>query len=274
MFLEKHLEWVRLRTPSVHCITNYVSANDVANMILACGGRPVMADEPLEVAEMTALCDALNINLGTLSVSKVASMSLASNVAMQLGHARVLDLVGVGASSLRTDTALNLMASQPFDVIKGNVSEMKAIDGGVGTTRGVDANPDELVTEVSLEEAVKWAKGLSQKVKSIVVITGQMDLVSDGEVCYVVRNGHPYMQKITGAGCQLSGLIATFLGAKPDSKREAVLAAVCLMGVAGEIGYSRMEKGEGNATYRNRIIDAVAQISSDTLERMATYEIW
>jgi hydroxyethylthiazole kinase len=81
------------------------------------------------------------------------------------------------------------------------------------------------------------------------------------------------MGKITGTGCQLSGLMTAYVTANPDNKLEAAAAAVCVMGIAGEIGREHMQEGEGNSTYRNRIIDAVYNMDSAVLESRAKYEL-
>ena len=104
-------------------------------------------------------------------------------------------------------------------------------------------------------------------------MTGAIDLVSDGETCYVIRNGRPEMGRITGTGCQLSGMMTAFITANPNHKLEAAAAAVCAMGLAGEIGFARMQDGDGNATYRNRIIDAIYNMTGEELERGANYEV-
>ena len=104
-------------------------------------------------------------------------------------------------------------------------------------------------------------------------VTGAIDLVSDGEKCYVMRNGRPEMGQITGTGCQLSGMMTAFVAANPDNQLEAAAAAVCMMGLAGEIGWSRMVDGDGNSTYRNRIIDAIYNMTGEILEKGAKYEV-
>ena len=129
------------------------------------------------------------------------------------------------------------------------------------------------VTEETLDQAVQFVKQFAAKSGSIVAITGAIDLVSDGEKCYVIRNGRPEMGKITGTGCQLSGMMTAFLVANPDNHLEAAAAAVCTMGLAGEIGWSRMQEGDGNSTYRNRIIDAVYNMDASTLDKGAKYEV-
>ena len=267
------LENVRKTTPLVHNITNYVTVNDVANVLLACGGSPIMSDEPDDVEDITAICGGLNINIGTLNKRSIEGMFLAGARANELGHVVLLDPVGAGASALRTDTAVELMEKIRFDVIRGNISEIKTLALGSGTTKGVDADAADTVTEENLDAMVAFAKAFAAKTGTVVAITGAIDLVADAEKCYVIRNGRPEMSKITGTGCQLSGMATAYAVANPDHKTEAVAAAVCLMGLAGEIGYANLKPGEGNSTYRNRIIDAIYNMDAETLDKGAKYEV-
>ena len=232
-----YLQNVRDKVPLVHNITNYVTVNDVANILLACGGSPIMSDEPQDVEDITSICGGLNINIGTLNVRSIEGMLGAGRKANELGHPILLDPVGAGASALRTNTAVMLMETLRFDVIRGNISEIKTLAQGSGTTKGVDADVADAVTEENLDEAVTFAKDFAKKAGTIVAITGAIDLVSDGETCYVIRNGRPEMGKITGTGCQLSGMMTAFLVANPDHKLEAAAAAVCAMGLAGQMGW-------------------------------------
>ena len=160
-----------------------------------------------------------------------------------------------------------------FDVIRGNISEIKTLAHGSGTTRGVDADVADAVTDETLDNAIAFVKNLAKETGSIIAITGAIDLVADDEKCFVIRNGRPEMGRITGTGCQLSGMMTAFLVANPEDKLAAAAAAVCTMGLAGEIGWSRMQEGDGNSTYRNRIIDAVFNMDGRTLEQGAKYEI-
>ena len=259
------IENVRKNVPLVHNITNYVTVNDVANILLACGGSPIMSAEPEDVEDITSICGGLNINIGTLTKSSIEGMFRAGRKAN--------DPVGAGASALRTNTAVQLMEQLKLTVIRGNISEIKTLALGSGTTKGVDADVADAVTEETLDQAVQFVKQFAAKSGSIVAITGAIDLVSDGEKCYVIRNGRPEMGKITGTGCQLSGMMTAFLVANPDNHLEAAAAAVCTMGLAGEIGWGRMQEGDGNSTYRNRIIDAVYNMDASTLDKGAKYEV-
>ena len=271
--LGKYLENVRKNVPLVHNITNYVTVNDVANVLLACGGSPIMSDEPEDVEDITAICGGLNINIGTLNKSSIEGMYRAGRRANELGHVVLLDPVGAGASALRTNTAVGLMDKIRFTAIRGNISEIKTLALGSGTTKGVDADVADAVTEESLDSAVKFAKDLASETGSVIAITGAIDLAADADRCYVIRNGRPEMGRITGTGCQLSGMMTAFLVANPDAPLDAAAAAVCTMGLAGEIGWSRMQEGDGNSTYRNRIIDAIFNMDGETLDKGAKYEV-
>ena len=267
------LETVRKTTPLVHNITNYVTVNDVANALLACGGSPIMSDEPEDVEDITSICAGLNINIGTLNQRSIEGMFRAGAKANELGHTVLLDPVGAGASALRTNTAIRLMESIRFQVIRGNVSEIKTLALGSGKTRGVDADAADTVTDRNLGDMVAFAKAFAAKTGAIAAITGAIDLVADANVCYVIRNGRPEMSRITGTGCQLSGIATAYAAANPENRTEAVAAAVCLMGLAGEIAFARMQLGDGNSTYRNRIIDAICNMDAETLNRGAKYEL-
>lgn len=271
--MKRQFDLLRKTMPLIHNITNYVTVNDVANILLACGGSPIMSDEVEDVEDITSICNGLNINIGTLHKSSIEGMLRAGKKANDLHHPILLDPVGAGASKFRTETALRLMKELNLAVIRGNISEIKTLALGSGTTKGVDADVSDAVTEENLEQAIEFVKAFSKKTGTIIAVTGRIDLVTDGNRCYVIRNGRPEMGKITGTGCQLSGMMTAFITANPDEMLEAAAAAVCAMGLAGEIGWSRMQTGDGNATYRNRIIDAIYNMTGDILEKGANYEI-
>ncbi|MCD1147243.1 hydroxyethylthiazole kinase [Peptoniphilus sp. KCTC 25270] len=267
------LDNVRKEAPLVNNITNFVTVNDVANIILACGASPIMSDEPEDIKEIIRICGGLNINIGTLYKRSLESMFIGGKIANELNYPVVLDPVGAGASTIRTKTAMDLMKDVNLTAIRGNISEIKTLAMGSGTTKGVDADENDAVTEENLDSMVEFVKEFAKSAGSIVAITGAIDLASDGHRCFVIRNGRPEMGRITGTGCQLSGMMTAFLIANPEKPLEAVAAALCAMGVAGEIGWSRMEEGDGNSTYRNRIIDAIFHMDGNKLDEGAKYEL-
>lgn len=261
---------VRERMPLVHNITNYVTVNDVANVLLATGASPIMSDEPMDVEDITSICNGLNINIGTLNKRSIEGMFLAGKKANECNHVVTLDPVGAGASKLRTNTALELLDTIEFDVVRGNISEIKTLVLGSNTTQGVDANVEDRVTEENLDAMVQFAKDTAKHLHAIVAITGAIDLVADSQTCYVIRNGRPEMSKITGTGCQLSALVNAFVCANLENKLEATACAVIMMGLAGELAY---DDTIGNSTYRNRIIDTICKMEKSTLEAGAKYEV-
>ncbi len=267
------LKNVHERSPLVHNITNYVTVNDCANILLACGGSPIMADDIGEVEDITAICNALVINIGTLNERTIASMLKAGKKANALNHPVILDPVGAGASILRTKTTFELLKQVKFAVIRGNISEIKTVYAGSGQTQGVDASAADMVTEENLDEAVNFAKVLSERTGAVIVITGAIDIVADSRRAYVIRNGHPMMSKITGTGCMLTCVIGAYCAANPDKLLEASAAAVCAMGLCGEMAYKRIqESGGGTSSFRMYIIDAMSQLDGKTLKEGAKIE--
>lgn len=271
--MKAYLENVRAKTPLIHNITNYVTVNDCANILLACGGSPIMADDKNEVEEITALCGGLNINIGTLNSRTIEAMVLAGKRANALGHPIVLDPVGAGASELRTNTAMRLLEEVRFTVIRGNISEIKTLAGAAAATQGVDANVADRVTQENLDSAVAFAKAFAMRTGAVVAVTGAIDLVCDGERAYVIRNGHPMMSSVTGTGCMLSAMTAAYVTANSQDPLGAAATAVCAMGLAGEMAYARLTEQGGNASYRNYIIDAIYHMTPEQLEKGASYEV-
>ena len=266
-------ENVRNNCPLIHNITNYVTVNDCANIVIACGASPIMADDKDEVADITTLCAGLNINIGTLNSRTIVSMLIAGKRANELKHPVVLDPVGAGASKLRTETAMQLLEEVKFTVIRGNISEIKTLASGSGTTKGVDADVADKVTEENLDEVIAFAKAFAKKTGAVIAITGAIDIVADNNTAYCIRNGHPMMSFITGTGCQLSAMTAAFVAANPDYPLEAAAAAVSTMGYAGEVAHNRLTKMDGNSTYRNYIIDVIYNMTPEMLEKGAKYEV-
>ncbi len=266
------LQNVRDKAPLVHNITNYVTVNDCANITLACGASPIMADDDAEVVEITELCKALNINIGTLNQRTIPAMLVAGKRAAKLGNPIVLDPVGAGASKLRTDTALQLMREVPFTAIRGNVSEIKTLALGTATTHGVDAAAEDKLDLNHLDDGIAFVKRLAEQTGAIIAVTGEVDLVvSAGEVA-CIYNGHAMMGRVTGTGCQLSALIAACLAANGEAPFKAVTAAIVAYGLAGELAARRLVDGDGNMAYRNYLIDAIYNMTAEQFKGGARYE--
>lgn len=266
---------VRTKSPLVHNITNYVTVNDCANILLASGSSPIMADDILEVEEITTISDALVINIGTLNSRTIESMIIAGKRSNELSHVVILDPVGVGASKLRTDTTFKLLDEVKFSVIRGNISEIKAIGAKDKiNTRGVDANVDDVVTNKNLDEAVSFAKKLSEKTGAIIAMTGAIDIVADSQKAYVIYNGHPMMSKISGTGCMLSSIMGGYCAANKDNILEAAAAAVCVMGLCGELAFKEIKGNNcGTSSLKMYLIDYMSTMDNITLNRGVKVEI-
>lgn len=264
---------VRSSVPLVHFITNYVTVNDVANMMLACGGSPIMSDEIEDVEDITSICNATVLNIGTLNKNTIAAMTAAGKKANELGHPVILDPVGAGASRLRTETTFQLLRDVKFAVIRGNISEIKTVYSGSGSTRGVDADIADAVTEDNLAETAAFAKELSKSTGAVIAITGAIDVVADSERAFAIRNGEAMMAKITGTGCMLNGVIAGYLAANRENALDAAVAAVAAEGLCGEMAAAKVRaEGSGTLSLRNYLIDAMSNLDGETLEQGAKVE--
>jgi len=263
--LGKIIEQTRHKRPLIHCITNYVSANDCANLLLGCGASAIMADDPEEVAEVTAMCDGLVLNMGTPNPRKLEALLIAGKEANRKVHPVVFDPVGVGSSALRQEAARKLLEQVRFAAIRGNATEIATLTRGTAAHRGVDADEQNDATEAN-------ARQLACKTGAVVIVTGDTDLVTDGATLYRVHNGHPMMRTVTGAGCQLSALVGAYIAANADKPLQAALAAVCAMGLCGENAHRRLTPLDGNASYRNYILDAIYNLTPEALEEGANYE--
>ena len=254
--------------PTVHAITNPVTVNDCANVILAAGGAPIMAQDEREAAEIQSRSDALVLNLGALHAQE--AMLRAGREANACGHPVVLAPVGAGASFFRGELGRRLLHDVRCTAVRGNASEMRALALGSETTRGVEADARDRVTEGNLEAALAMLRAFSEKTGAVAVLTGETDLVVHGARAATVYGGDPMMGRVTGAGCMLTSLIGTLAGANPDDPFGAAVAAVAAMDVCGGLAGKRVrEMQEGTASFRTRLNDAVSLLTPGQLAREA-----
>lgn len=263
---------IQKKHPRIHSITNTITINDCANIILAAGGSATMASDPAEAAEMTAACDALVLNLG--AVSSLEAMLRAGKKANELSHPIVLDPVAAGATSLRRHACRQLMDQLHITAIRGNAAEIHTL---ALLSRGEDGNSlysdDAVWSFVDVEEeksmqkknrdtCLKDAQELSKNTGAIVVVSGKEDLIANHEACQLLEGGSALSSQITGSGCMLSELIGTCLAAveeEPElSAWDAVCCAVEWMNEAAARAEQRTRQGQGGTmTYRMHLIDAI-----------------
>ncbi len=257
--LAQLLNEIKKQKPLVHHLTNYVTVNDCANIVLALGGSPVMADDAGEVSEMVRLASSLVINIGTLNERTILSMFTAGKSANELGVPVILDPVGAGATSLRTKTAERYLSEIKLAVLRGNMSEIKTLAGASALTRGVDSTDDS-------NGGQQLAFALAQKNKCVVAITGAQDIITDGTRTALIDNGHPILAHVTGTGCMATSLVGCFCGVTNDHYL-AACAGIMVMGLAGEKAQQRIGHNGGVGAFRMALMDAIFQITPEEITK-------
>lgn len=254
---------LRSNKPLVHNITNYVTVNDCANVILAIGASPIMADDIGEAAEITAISSALVINIGTLNQRTVESMLAAGKKANELGIPVVFDPVGAGASRLRNETTRTILSEVKVSVVRGNMSEISFIAGLNANAKGVDAAEEDIASGDAVQAAIAVAK----KLGCVASVTGATDIITDGKKIAAVSNGHKMLSDVTGTGCMTTALVGSFCGAGRDAFVAAV-AGIAAMGIAGEIAYESAG-GKGTGSFHTAIIDAISRLDGKIISERA-----
>ncbi len=255
------IEEIRKQAPVVHNITNYVAMNNSANALLALGASPVMAHAEDEMEEMVGIAAALVINIGTLSEAWISSMFEAAHQARIKGIPIVLDPVGAGATSYRTQTARELISSEPPSVIRGNASEIMALFDNKAKTRGVDS-------AANSGDALAIAKKISAESNCVVCVSGQTDYVVGCDKVIKIHNGHPLMTRVTGLGCTASALCGAFVAVEKDA-HVAVAQAMAVMGIAGEMAAQR---AAGPGSLQMHFLDILYGLEQEDISRLFKVE--
>jgi hydroxyethylthiazole kinase len=255
------LDRVRRAKPLIHHITNLVVMNDTANVTLAAGALPVMAHAREEVEEMASAAAALVLNIGTLSPPWIESMLAAGRLANQRGIPVILDPVGAGATRLRTEGAMRLLADLRIAVVRGNLGELAHLAGKGGVVRGVEslgagASPEDVASAV----AGTW--------RCVAAVTGPRDHVTDGRRMLAVDNGHPLLTRLTGTGCMATTAIACF-AAVADDLALASAAGLAYFGYAAELAAA---DARGPGSFRAALLDQLAALDGRALSAGARIE--
>ncbi len=252
------LHAIRSSKPVVHNITNYVVMNSTANVLLAMGASPIMAHAPEEVEELVAIAGSLVINIGTLSKPWIDSMMVAARACASAGKPYVLDPVGSGATKLRTETAKTLIREATPTVVRGNASEILSLSPEGGAARGVDSAH-------TVDQAVDAARHVANSLKTVVAVTGEKDLVTDGRSSVAISGGHALMGYVTGTGCAATVIVAAFLAAEKDP----VAATACGLAFFKLAGEKAASMAEAPGSFWVRVLDALYSITPDELESKA-----
>jgi len=276
--IEINLKSIKEKNALTHCITNSVTINDCANAVLAIGGSPFMAEDAEELEEVVTIADVLVINIGKLSKDQIKSMKISSQTANKTNTPIILDPVGVGVIELRNRTTMDLIENYDIAAIRGNISEIKAIAKLVGvldesnTAKGVDVNLDDIITEENLKANGDLICELADKLNTVILASGPLDILSDGETTVVIDNGDDMMPLITGSGCMLSSIVGSCIGG--SNPFEGSLVAILAMNIAGEKARAKVDANdEGTGSFRAYLIDYLYKTDSETLVKEANIRI-
>ncbi len=251
------LTQIRERSPLVHHLTNWVTIYDCAQVVKSLGASPVMAHALEEVEEMAGIASSLVLNIGTLTVELVEAMKKAAYAANKKGIPVVLDLCGAGATSLRDKKCQELINEVRIDIIKGNASEIARVAGEKIKTKGVDSS----FVQADLKDlAVK----LAIKNKCTVVVTGEVDIVTDGKRYFRVNNGHKIMSSLVGTGCMATSVIGTFAAVEKDLVKASVAGLVCFE-VAAQLA---AQKSKGPGSFKEKLFDCLYKLDAKIVSRM------
>lgn len=257
-------------TPLTQCITNFVTVNDCANAILALGGSPIMADDPQEVEEIVNIANALVINIGTVRKEQIEAMKLSSAQANKTNTPITIDPVGVGISKVRNDTTLDLIENYDVAAIRGNITEIKTISkliniiDDTNTANGVDVCDDDVITEENLKLNGEIIAKTAEKLNTVILASGPIDILSDGKTTIAIYGGDEMMPLITGSGCMLSSLVGSCAGAVDPFN--GTLLAILAMNKAGEKARAKVDENNlGTGSFRTFLIDALYQTDAEEL---------
>lgn len=245
---------------TIHCLTNPITINDMANVILSLGQSPIMADNPREVTEITKKSSALLINLGNIQDYRIDSIKKACGTANQVNIPIVLDLVGVSASKLRLDFVLELLKNYKFDLIKGNYSEIYSLHKKETSTAGVDSK------DLDRNKIIEISKDLNKMYKSIMLVSGKNDIVLNEKETYMLSNGDKRLKKITGTGCILGAISASTLAI--ERSIESVILALSIENISSEV----IDDNLGMATFKLKFLDNISLIDIKKIKERIRYE--
>ncbi|WP_283389870.1 hydroxyethylthiazole kinase [Methanobrevibacter woesei] len=276
--LKNSLENVRKNNPLTHCITNSVTINDCANAVLAIGGSPIMAEDEEEMEEVVEIADVLVINIGKLSKEQIKAMNVSAAHATKTNTPIVLDPVGAGISQLRNNTIKYLVENNNITAIRGNISEIKAIANIVGllntesAAKGVDVSEDDIISRDNLEINGNLVKELAKKLDTVIIASGPLDIISNGETIVVLDNGDEMMPLITGSGCMLTSIVGSCVAVN-DPFEGSILASIA-MSLAGEKARKQVDENDlGTGSFRTFLIDCLYKTNVESLINESKIEI-
>ena len=271
------IEKLRQKSTLTHCITNVVTVKDCANAVLAVGGSPIMANAPEEAEEITSIASSLVINIGTLTTEQIQTMKKSAKTATKQQKPFILDPVGVGISKIRNETPIEIIKESKPTIIRGNLSEIKAIAmfydilEECTTAKGVDVADTDIINEKTLKTNAQIVKNIAEKLNTTIAVSGPIDIISDGKEVYEINNGDAMMANITGTGCMLGCIMGAYTAV--GDGLTAAITATTVMAIAGELAAQKaMETNTGTGSFRIYLIDELSKINKETFTKYANIQ--
>lgn len=271
------LENIKNNSPLIHCITNFVTVNDCANAVLSIGASPIMAEDIDEMEDILSIANGLLINIGTLNQAQIKSMHKAAKSATSKNIPIIIDPVGVGVSKLRNDTTVDLLTNDyNISIIRGNMSEIKAVANLIkpelinieSKAKGVDVSANDIITKENINDNALLVKNIAKELNLVVVASGPIDIISNGDETFIIENGEEIMSKITGSGCMLSAIIAGFNGTN-DAFYSAITGSL-VMAIAGEFASETVKNDNlGTGSFRSLLIDWLYKMDIELINQNA-----
>lgn len=253
------------KTPLIHCLTNNVTINDAANAILAVGGSPIMSEHPRETADVTGNAQALVINIGNFIESKLESIFISGQVANERKLPIVFDPVGVTSSRLRKHLSERIIVEVKPTIIKGNMSEIKALANIASTAAGVDVALSDLTNEQTLANNSQIAYNLAKQLNCVIVASGAIDIVASPDAVYSLHNGTAMLAKITGTGCISGMLMGTYASVLPPL--QAAILGISVLNIAGELAQEYVSDNQaGLGTFKVKLFDYLSTMNAQVLQ--------
>ena len=258
LFLKKRTDKFFQQSPLIHCVTNEITCESMANALLYVNSKPIMADDPREFDELFQQTNGLLLNLGHLSPEREKQLIISSEYAKRFKTPTVIDVVGVSASSLRKKLALSLMTNDP-QVVKGNTSEMKKLVDLESHGRGVDGHASDQ-NQASLEKLSEKLKEYTSKYpETCFLATGETDVIVTKEATYFLKNGVPELDKITGTGDMVGALIASLLG-QGETVETSLVIAVSYFNLCGEKAAQQVSQPIPMSDFRNQLMNQLSTL--------------
>lgn len=247
--------------PIIHFITNYVTANDLANITSILGASPIMADEISEMQDLEIFADCLVINIGTINSHQFKSIQVACEIANDRNIPIILDPVGVGCSKFRQDVVEHIIKKYKLAVIKGNASEIDYLINSTISKSGIDASNTS--DTINYEDMKNFCKLHNTNL----VVTGEYDYIANSERVIVLNNGCEMSSKLIGTGCMLGAVIGVYFSICNHNYHDALIQAISTFNISMELAQNKTKDSNHIGSFKTHLWDILGNINEETITK-------